>query len=94
MIWAKNVHFLTLGCHVVAHNWLIIFKIWNRLPCDNKKLLQKIIMYILKIKSQPLDASSIINIQFNITKFNNHDCMSFLYYDHPQHGIYDLCFWS
>jgi hypothetical protein len=47
-----------------------------------------------KIKSQPLDAPSIINIQFNITKFNNHDCMIFSYYDHPQHGIYDLCLWS
>jgi hypothetical protein len=39
-------------------------------------------MFVLKIKVQLLDASSMITIWFNITKFDNHDCTIFWYYGH------------
>jgi hypothetical protein len=38
----------------------------------NKNLFKKLIFCILKSKSQPFDASSMINVEFNITKFDDH----------------------
>ncbi len=56
------------------------------LPWGNKKF----VIYILKMKFQLLDAFSITIIQFNIIKFDNHDCMIFQDCDHPWHGINDF----
>lgn len=45
--------------------------------------LKKIVIYILRIKYQLLDVVSMIIILFNITKFNDHDCMLLQYHDYP-----------
>jgi hypothetical protein len=48
-----------------------------------KNLFKKIVIYIVKIKYQWLDVFSMTIILFNITKFNDHDCMLLQYHDYP-----------
>ncbi len=75
--WTKNVQFLVLGYHVATHKWSINALISNKLSHDDKKLNKTFVVYILKIKPHWLNAFFMIIIQFNITKFKNHDYIIF-----------------
>lgn len=70
---------LTLGYHMIVYKWLLFFI--NGINCH--------VNYIYIIKFQPLDAFSIIIIQFNVIKFINYDHIIFQNCNHPWHDIND-----